>query len=345
MRKDIETILKNIISRAKGRPTGFVIGNTSGVFERGRFYPTPLRETHTLMYGGVVVRDVNTAVRIARQVDGRVDYVILDSEKKIERIYYGKKDAGNIERHVRQEIKKSKIVTYKGNDMTVEAIDFLLGQVIGDLGAKIIAVIGLGNVGSKIALKLVERGAYVHAYRRDKKKLKAIVTGLNLIKSEHTISYISMAKNITDACDGASIVIAAADSRGIITERHLKGLDRDAAPILIDVGKGCFADQITKEEEYLVYRIDVSMVQKHAFAALLETKVHYSKPLGRRTIPKHNINLVTLGLLGRRGEIVVDDINKPSMIIGIANGNGSLVKSIGKYAKALKKLRTLYAIG
>ena len=112
MQKDIETILKNIASRAKGRQTGFVIGNTSGIFERGRFYPIPLRETQTLMYGGVIVRDVTTALQIARQVDGRVDYIILDSEKKIERIYYGKKDVvGNIERHVRRETSKSKIVT------------------------------------------------------------------------------------------------------------------------------------------------------------------------------------------------------------------------------------------
>lgn len=342
MQKDIETILKNIASRAKGRPTGFVIGNTSGIFERGRFYPTPLRETHTLIYGGVVVRDVSTAIQIARQVDGRVDYVILDSEKKIDRVYYGKKDSGNIEKHVRQEISKSKIVTYKGNDMTVEAIDFLLGQIIGDLGARIIAVIGLGNIGSKIALKLVERGAYVRAYRRDQKKLKTIVTGLNLIKSEHTIASISMAKSIADACAEASVVIAAADSPGIIKEEHLKRLDRSAAPVLIDVGKGCFAGSIIKDES--IYRIDVSMVQKHAFAALLETKVHYGKSLGRRTIAEHNINLVSLGLLGKHGEIIVDDIHKPSMIIGIANGNGSLIKRTEKYTKALKKLKTLYAI-
>lgn len=342
MQKDIETILKNIASRAKGRPTGFVIGNTSGIFERGRFYPTPLRETHALIYGGVVVRDVSTAVQIARQVDGRVDYVILDSEKKIERVYYGKKDSGNIEKHVRQEISKSKIVTYKGNDMTVEAIDFLLGQTIGDLGARIIAVIGLGNIGSKIALKLVERGAYVRAYRRDQKKLKRIVTGLNLIKSEHTIASISTVKSIADACAGASVVIAAADSPGIIKEEHLKRLDRSTAPVLIDVGKGCFVGSIIKGES--IYRIDVSMVQKHAFAALLETKVHYGKSLGRRTIAEHNINLVSLGLLGKHGEIIVDDIHKPSMIIGIANGNGSLMKRTGKYTKALKKLKTLYAI-
>ncbi|MDO8482080.1 MAG: NAD(P)H-binding protein [bacterium] len=344
MKRKIETIVENIKLRAKGRATGFVIGNTSGVFEHGLFYETPLRETRALMYGGVIVRDVQTAVRIAKMVDGKVDYIIMDSEKKIEKIYWGKKDAGNIERHIRQEISKSKVVTYKGNDLTVEAIDFLLGQIIGDVGARQIAVVGFGNIGSKIALKLVERGAYIRAYRRDQKKLKMIVTGLNLIKSEHTISSITQAKSIADACKGASVVIAAADSRGIIGEEHLEGLDRSAAPILIDVGKGCFTEKVVKGANYSVYRIDVSMIQKHTFAALLETAIHYGKSLGRRTIKNHNIKLVSLGLLGKYGEIIVDDIYKPSIIIGIADGKGSLVKNTGKFAKALKKLRALYAI-
>lgn len=344
MRKHIEGIIKSIKSRAKGRPTGFVIGNTSGIFERGQFYATPLRETHTLMYGGVIVRDVDTAVQVARMVDGKVDYIILDSEKKIERIYYGKNDAGNIERHIRREISKSKIVTYKGNDLTVEAIDFLLGQIIGDVGARQIAVVGFGNIGSKIALKLVERGAYVRGYRRDQRKLKTIVTGLNLIKSEHTISSITSAKSIADACNGASIVIATADSRGIIGGKHLKKLEQSVEPILIDVGKGCFAESVVQGGKYLVYRIDVSMVQKHGFAALLETAIHYGKSLGRRTISDNNIHLVSLGILGKYGEIIVDDIEKPSVIIGIADGKGSLLKHTGKFDNALKKLRSLYSI-
>lgn len=344
MRKKIESIVEDITSRAKGRATGFVIGNTSGLFERGLFYTTPLRETHTLIYGGVIVRDVDTGVQIARMVDGKIDYVILDSEKKIEKIYWGKKDVGNIERHIRLEISRSKVVTYKGNDLTVEAIDLLLGQVVGDIGARQVAVIGFGNIGSKVALKLVERGAYVRAYRRDQKKLKAIVTGLNLIKSEHTISPITQARSIADACKGASIVIATADSRSIISEEHLKGLDRALAPVLIDVGKGCFAENIVKGESYPLYRIDVSMAQKHAFAALLETAVHYGKSLGRRTLKSHNIKLVSLGLLGKYGEIIVDDIQKPSMIVGIADGKGSLMKHTGKFTKALKKLRSLYSI-
>ncbi|HCM43591.1 MAG: hypothetical protein UY39_C0001G0020 [Candidatus Kaiserbacteria bacterium GW2011_GWC2_49_12] len=345
MRKEVESILKSIKSRAKSRATGFVIGNTSGVFGHGRFYPMPLRETHTLMYGGVIVRDVETAVKIARMVDGKVDYIVLDSEKKIEKIYYGKNDVGNMERHVRQEISRSKILTYKGNDMAVEAVDFLLGQVVGDIGARQVAIIGFGNIGSKIALKLVERGVYVRAYRRDQKKLKAIVTGLNLIKSEHTISPITQAKSIEAACKDASVVIAAADSRGIIKEKHLKGLDRSLAPILIDVGKGCFADSITKKGNYSIYRIDVSMVQKHMFAALFETNRHYNgKSLGRRTIKNLGLNLVSLGLLGKYGEIVVDDIYKPTIIIGVADGKGALMKRTGKYAKALKKLKSLYTI-
>lgn len=344
MQKKIQSILKHIQSRAKGRATAFVIGNTSGKFRDGRFYEMPLREIHTLMYGGVIVRDVETAVKIAQMVDGKVDYLIVDSEKKIERVYYGKNDVGNIERHVRQAISKSNILTYKGNDLAVEAIDFLLEQLVGDIGAEQIAVVGFGNIGAKIALKLVERGAYIRAYRRDQKKLKRIVDGLNLIKSEHTISPITAVRSVEEACKGARIVIAAADARGFIKEAHLKRLDKTQPPILIDVGKGCFANKILEKGTYPIYRIDVSMTQRHVFAALLETNLHYKKVLGRRTIVPHGINIVSLGLLGKHGEIIVDDIHHPKEIIGIADGKGFLMKRPGKFTSVLKKLRNLYAI-
>jgi len=146
----IRNILRKIRTGSKRRKTGFVIGNTSGVFGEGRFYPIPVRETDKLIYGGVIVRDVSTARTIARIVDGKIDYVFVDAEKKIKTIYHGKNDVGNIERIVRGIILKSHVITYKGNDLTVDAIDFLLSQLIVDVGGTSIAVIGCGNLGSKM---------------------------------------------------------------------------------------------------------------------------------------------------------------------------------------------------
>lgn len=336
MKNAIASALRKLRKSAKGRQTAFVIGNTSDRFARGRYYETPLRETPELIYSGVIVRDVATAQAIARMVDGKVDYMLVDDEKKIRKIYYGPNDVGNIEKEVRAIVRASALLTYKGNDLAVEAVDVLLGNIIKDIGGSRIAVLGMGNLGSKIALRLVERGAHVAGYRRDRKKLAAIVHGLNRIKSEDTMAAVTASRSADAACRDATIIIGATNEKSVITKQMLAA----AAPgtVLIDAGKGCFAAEVTDDPAFLVYRVDVSIVQRYAFSGLITAHAYFGKGLGRRVIPEIDITLISIGLSGRKGEVIVDDIHAPTRIIGIAAGDGTLAKESPQVKKQLATL-------
>ncbi len=342
MKTNIAITLDKIKKNAHGRATAFVIGNTSDLFTKGRYYETPMRETSELIYGGVIVRDVATARAIARLVDGKVDYVFVDDEKKIRRIYYGSNDVGNIEKTLRAVVKKSELITYKGNDLAVDAVDTLFQNVSKDVGAMKVAVIGMGNLGSKIALKLVERGAHISAFRRDKKKLKLIIAGLNAVKSEYTLASITGSKDITSACRDALVVIGVTNEKSVIT-RDMLG---DVAPgaILVDAGKGCFSDEIINDHNFTVYRVDVSFMQKYIFSGLIGAHCHFSKSLGRRHIPELNVNIISLGLVGRCGEFVVDDISNPSVIIGVVATRGILENKTPRVEKSIEELKKVFKI-
>jgi len=337
MKENLDAAIKKIKKDARGRVTGFAIGNTSDLFTHGRYYETPLRHTSELIYSGVVVRDVETAEAIARAIDGKIDYVFVDDEKKIRKIYYGKNDIGNIEQEVRKIIKKSTLLTYKGNDLALEAVDALIGNSKLEVGGLTIAVIGMGNLGSKIALRLVERGAYVVGYRRNQKKLTTIVGGINAIKSEYTKAKAFRAKNVASACRHADIVIGATNEKSVITKSMLASASQDA--MLIDVGKGCFAEDVADDPARLLYRLDVSILQKYLFSGLIKVHTHFQKKLGRRTIPELGITLISMGLAARKGEVIVDDIEAPSAIIGIAAGGGVLVKNTLTVQKKIEALR------
>ena len=60
----------------------FIISNTSKRFNKS-FYLTPIRESKKAFYCGAVVFENKISEEIAKKIDGRVDYVYVDLEKKI----------------------------------------------------------------------------------------------------------------------------------------------------------------------------------------------------------------------------------------------------------------------
>lgn len=337
----IKKLLSEIAVGSGGRATGFAIGNTSDIFDGKDFYPTPLRQTSGLIYAGAVVKNVETAGIIAELVDGRVEYIFVDAEKKIRKIYYGPDDAGNIERIIREKVKKSNILTYKGNDLTVEATDLLLGQLMVDLGRMHIGIVGSGNLGSKVALKLVERGAHVKVFRRNLARLKLIVDGLNAIKSDNVLAAITFCDTLGKACKDADIIIACANEKEIISKPMVALMNPHGPGILIDAGKGCFSNAVLQEYPQAIYRVNVTTVQQAFFDAAVKTRLMFKRPMGRITLEREGITLVSTDILGRLGEIVVDNINAPTMILGVADGKGSFFQDASSFEVKLNALKKL----
>ena len=110
------------LANKKKKKLAFLIGNTIKS-NKSNYYFTPPRITDKLVVFGIVVFDESIATNVCKFLDGKVDIIFADAEKKI----FPKKDGtlGNIERSVREEIKKSKIYIYKGNDLSVDSVDLI----------------------------------------------------------------------------------------------------------------------------------------------------------------------------------------------------------------------------
>ena len=341
MKKAIAAQLQKIQRSAKGRTTGFAIGNTSDLFPNDCYYEMPIRETSEFIYWGVVVRDVDTAKAAAALVQEKVDYVFADDEKKVRNIYYGANDDGNIEKAVRSVLTKSPLISYKGNDLAVEAVDVLIRSLSPALQGNVIALIGAGNLGSKIALKLVERGENIKVYRRDRKKLTTIVAGINTIKSQNTRAKVTAAPSIAAACRDAYIIVGATNEKGVITKDMIPPTKN---PVLIDVGKGCFADDVVADPTYRIYRVDVSIIQKYFFYSLVQAHTHFKKKMDRKFIPAIHATIITMGLLARKGEVIVDDIDRPTQVIGVSAGKGVLEKNTARVQRQIDAVQKFFKI-
>jgi hypothetical protein len=164
----LKTEFKKYLRKLKaGFPMNcFTILNTTKRINR--FYFTPVRCLDNIQVCGVVVANSSEAKIFARLSDGKFDYIAVDSEKKIEPSHYSyPNDLGNIEGEVLDTVKKSKVVNFKANDITVNAVDILVASRVMGVAQRKIAIVGLGNIGFKLALKFVERGCSVNMFRRD----------------------------------------------------------------------------------------------------------------------------------------------------------------------------------
>jgi len=336
----VEKILGDVLllAASEHKRSGFCIGNTSKVDSSGLYF-SPIRNTRQLVAGSVIVYEAHHASEIARAVDGRVDYVLVDAEKKVEPEpdYFGSGDRGNIERAVRDEVKISTILTYKGNDLSVDSIDCILTlmthDIISGIGGKKVTIIGAGNLGSKLALRLVERGANVTLTRRNQEKLVSIVKALNYIKPEQTFGVVRGTTDNEEGAAGADILVGMTNGIPVISSKMVDALAPNA--LIMDAGKGClFPDAIKRAnaQGLTIMRVDVRPGFDGQVAMLMRAESLLKQTLGRSVV--NGVSVVSGGLLAREGEVVVDDVHAPRVVFGVADGCGDFVRILSSDEEA-----------
>ena len=341
--KSITDAIKEIvdIGRIEHKKTVFLIGNTIKV-ESGEFYLTPTRNYGQVVLSGAIVYSEKVAKKIAMEIDGLIDYIFVDAEKKISDNNSISGEPGNIERAVKEVVKKSSLISYKSNDLTVDAADAFISEYFSKdlvgVGGRKVAIIGAGNIGSKLSQKLVERGANVFLNRRNKEKLDLIVNQINATKSIYTTAKAVSSHSPSEACYGADIVIGASDGFPVIDSSIIETLP--SSSLLIDIGKGSIEKIAIKNAGILgieVYRLSIESALEGLVVSLISTYNILNLITGRGLY--HNIPLVSGGLLAHENEIVVDNFRKPKFVYGIGNGAGDFIRKSNKQME--KKLDLL----
>ena len=338
------------IAKKKKLISSFVIGNTSKPFKK-KYYLTPIRFNSKVIFFGIVVYDEKVVTKIIKFVDGKIDNIFVDVEKKIPNKYSIDKVTANLQRCVGEHVNKSKLYTYKANDIVVDAVDTFLSfnfdKYLTGISGRKIAILGAGNIGYKLALKLVERGANVFLTRRDTKKLNFLVNSINLIKPKNTISKAYGFSNNLKASKNSEVLIASNSGKKIISKKIVKSLNKGS--LIIDVGKGTiFLDAYNeaKKMNIKIYRADVSIILENLITNIHNLETLHKLGLGRKKIFGEKI--VSGGILAEKNEFIVDNINKPKVFYGIANGSGdfnfgikkkdNLYKRASKFKKKLNLL-------
>ena len=343
--KNAESLAHELSANSKkhGDLSFFTISTTVKVNKERHPYLTPLRKISKGFIGGSVVFSQTQAVILGARIDGIVDYILVDAEKKIgitigsdnktlksfgfELIPDKQKsriplEMGNLSGACISYIKKSKYQEFKPNDITVESVWHFLSGLFDSLSGKRIAIIGSGNIGFKLALKLVECGCHVELVRRDMMRGTLMANAINVTKPISTLAIAHYNNNALQASLFCDALIGCTNGVPAINIDMIQSMSPKG--IIIDVGKGSvFKEALAKavQSKIKIIRCDIYSALDGFISTMYSNKIVMSHKIGRREI-EDGVFVVSGGYMGLLDDVVVDDYLKPSQIVGVANGIG-----------------------
>jgi len=184
-------------------------------------------------------------------------------------------------------------------------------------------IIGIGNIGAKIALRLLERGASVYLKSSDDKKMTRMCDYLNEVKPKETIAVARPAE------------IASYDTvlfTGLLpVESNTKYFDNLNDSLILDIGKGCLSNsQITllTKNGCNLFRLDIGFTFLQKLEQILVSYNSFKLP--RKKVISDKLTLIEPGIIGDFGDVVINDLDadlEDFRIYGVCDGFGGLDKS------------------
>jgi len=331
--KNIQKLIKEVGIEAKksNRESAFVI-ITNVKKTNSKINLLPKRITRKLVCGVVSIYSLSITKDIISEVDGNVDYIFVDSEHKV-------KGLENLVKYIIENTKKSKVVPFKSSDSTADSTDSLLMELLSSPFEKKIAIVGVGNIGSKVALKLVERGFTVNIARRDFKKTQKTADAINLIKPKFCSSKV-IAKKFSNVAKNCDILIGFTNEVPIISSKMTCQMKEGG--IILDGGLRNLQNNVIEtalKRGISVIRLDIRTGFAAAAELFFQTRDLLKSTMGKNEF--ENFQIIAGGLYGNYGDIVVDSINNPTQIIGAADGKGGILnlELSHKFYPRLKKVK------
>lgn len=214
----------------------------------------------------------------------------------------------------------NKILPYKPNDITLEAADLLiLVENNYEITDKNIVIFGAGNIGTKLAIRLAERNSNVFIWDKNPKKLKEIILGINHIlpKGSNKIKKFNKKQKY-------QIGVSFIGAEKIIDLEYTDYFENES--LIIDGGIGNYTEEfidVSNKKNSKVIRLDVRIGNRN-----LEVHVNnylHGVPLDIGRCQKDKYSYVAGGMIGKRGELIVDSLVNPKVILGVANGYGGII--------------------
>jgi 4-hydroxy 2-oxovalerate aldolase len=256
---------------------------------------------------------------ILQSAEGKVDVLLLDVDQKAFGPSYPATTAT-------QSLTKTRLLTYLDSRVWVSAIEDQLARILGENLERVPIVIAGDHPKSRLLTSnLVERRAQVTLLSNGSTGPTEVHRGLSFSPEPDMLAYFD--KESPEARDRLAV------ARMIVVWPGGAPWFGAAEANLVP-GGACVLDAelggIVPEGIETMRRRDIRLIRQNLWPTLAgvlfaahESQNTCMKAMGRTTIA--GIPVVAGGAMGSPGDVVVDDIHRPSRVIGVADDQGKLV--------------------
>jgi hypothetical protein len=245
----------------------------------------------------IMLADASLLRSVLAAADGLVDYVLLDP-------------CGQPAPDVLQQ---SVLLLYSDHEMWARATTSHLTMLFdSDIAGKTFAVCGVSSLAARVAAALHEQGVRV-------------VLDLSDGGSTGGLDGVTLAP-LGSALQEADAVVSLSPRRPLVGPDEVAAMRADA--LLYDGGIGSLEREAVPAAEargIRVVRVDLRPSISATALQLIQTRRIVHEFMGREEW--EGVSVVSGGLIGRQGEIIVDSISRPTRIIGIGDGKGGILQA------------------
>jgi hypothetical protein len=250
---------------------------------------------------------------ITAAVDGIVDVLLVDSELKpyLERPLSASASPA-----------ATRVLAYKDNDVWVRAVAQQIDALCSSAVQEPAVVCGAESSALKLALALIERGVRVTLTGAS---ADALARGLDALRTMAVGQTALLAEpDVHVAATGARLFVPFTGRSGIVDRAVVEALAPGAMVLVAHVGAASPEAIETGLARHVRFvRPDMRAALAAELNALLGARRLARELMGRSEIA--GVPVVAGGLIGRRGDVVVDSISRPLRVLGIADGRGAVI--------------------
>ena len=274
-----------------------------------------IQEEFGCVIGSVEIDNGKQLRDVVSAVDGTVDTLMVDAEIKP----YQKESLVSIARSCAN---KSRVFGYRDSDVWIRSIEQCIEAMLKGLYGRKVAVIGSDNHALKMSFVLLERGAKVCIMLPNETapyKYEDILKLFGGYKGNvHVINYQE------EDFIGTEVVVQFEKSDHGINQTMIEKMSD--VEVIFDAGIGCLsAEAITyaNARGIKVVRPDMRAALAAEIQSVAGAHRVVGELMGRREI--NGVKVVGGGLIGSRGELIVDSVSNPSKVVGVSDGHGKVI--------------------